>query len=70
MAYRGFFEEVEHPELGETIAYPGFPAIMNGIRPGIQRRAPLIGEHNEEVYEKELDISREQLVILKNRGVI
>ena len=70
MAYRGFFKEVEHPELGETITYPAFPVIMNGTYPGIQCRAPLIGEHNEEVYEKELGISREQLVILKNRGVI
>jgi crotonobetainyl-CoA:carnitine CoA-transferase CaiB-like acyl-CoA transferase len=70
MAYRGFFKEVEHPEFGETITYPAFPVIMNGTYPGIQRRAPLIGEHNEEVYEKELGISREQLVILKNRGVI
>jgi crotonobetainyl-CoA:carnitine CoA-transferase CaiB-like acyl-CoA transferase len=70
MAYRGFFKEVEHPELGEAIAYPAFPVVMNGTRPGIQRRAPLIGEHNEEVYEKELGISREQLVILKDRGAI
>jgi len=70
MAYRGFFKEVEHPELGEPITYPAFPAVMNGARPSIRRRAPLIGEHNEEVYEKELGISKEQLVILKNRGVI
>jgi len=68
--YRRFFEEVEHPELGETIIYPGFPVIMNETRPGIQHRAPLIGEHNEEVYEKELGISKEQLAILKNRGAI
>ncbi len=70
LAYRGFFKEVEHPELGETITYPAFPVIMNETRPNIQRRAPLIEEHNEEVYEKELGISSEQLVILKNRGVI
>ncbi len=70
MAYRGFFEQVEHPELGGTIPYPGFPVIISETRPRIQRCAPLIGEHNEEIYEKELDISREQLVLLKNRGVI
>jgi len=70
MAYREFFEPVEHPELGETIPYPGFPVIMNGSRPEVQRRAPLIGEHNEEVYEQELGISRKQLVLLKKRGVI
>lgn len=70
LAYREFFQPVEHPELGEVITYPGFPIIIDGARPDIQRRAPLIGEHNEEVYEKELGISREQLVILKNRQVI
>ena len=70
LAYRGFFQPVEHPELDEVITYPGFPIIIDEARPDIQRRAPLIGEHNEEVYEKELGISREQLVILKNRRVI
>jgi len=70
MAYRGFFKQVKHPELGETITYPGFPIIMNETYPGIQRRAPLIGEHNEEIYGKELAISKERLVMLKNRGVI
>ena len=69
MAYRGFFKQVEHPELGESITYPGFPIIMSEANPGIQRRAPLIGEHNEEIYEQELGISREQLVILKNHRV-
>ncbi len=70
MQYRGFFQQVEHRELGATIPYPGFPVLMNEIRPGIQRRAPFIGEHNEEIYERELGISNEQLAVLKNRGVI
>jgi len=70
LAYRGFFKQIEHPGLGDTITYPGFPVIMGETRPAIQRRAPLIGEHNDEIYEKELGIPKEQLVILKNRGVI
>lgn len=70
MAYRKFFQEVEHPELGETFLYPGYPIIINDARPTIKRRAPLIGEHNDEIYGKELGISKEQLVILKSRGVI
>jgi len=70
MAYRGFFKSVEHPELSETITYPGFPIITSKAHPRIQRRAPLIGEHNTEIYERELGIPREQLVLLKNRGVI
>ncbi len=70
MGYRGFFEKVDHPELGDTIIYPAFPVLMGGKYPSIRRRAPLIGEHNQEIYEKELGIVKEHLVILKNRGVI
>ncbi|MDY6907713.1 MAG: CoA transferase [Chloroflexota bacterium] len=74
--HRGFFVQVEHPELGETLTYPGFPIKMWG--PGqepvapyrVQRRAPLLGEHNSEVYEKRLGMSPEELVLLKNHGVI
>jgi hypothetical protein len=36
----------------------------------MRRRAPLIGEHNEEIYHGELGISKEQLIALKNTGVI
>jgi crotonobetainyl-CoA:carnitine CoA-transferase CaiB-like acyl-CoA transferase len=36
----------------------------------IYRRAPLIGEHNQEIYEKELGLSKEDMAILKANGVI
>jgi len=62
--------EVEHPELGTTITYPGAFGIFSEMSPRISRRAPLIGEHNEEIYEKELGISREKLITLKQAGVI
>ncbi len=70
LEYREFFQQVQHPELGEAIPYPGFPVLMNQARPGIQRRAPLIGEHNEEVYRQELRIPREQFLVFKNSGII
>jgi len=70
LAFRKFFQPIEHPELEDTIPYPTFPIFINEVRPGIRRRAPLIGEHNQEIYEQELGISREQLVLFKNRGVI
>jgi crotonobetainyl-CoA:carnitine CoA-transferase CaiB-like acyl-CoA transferase len=69
-AARGFWQEAKHPELGATITYPGYPIKMNQAPYRVQRRAPLIGEHNDEVYEKELGFSKEQLGILKNGGVI
>ena len=70
LAARGFWEEVEHPELGTTITYPGSFANSSEISPRISRRAPLIGEHNQEIYEQELGISKEKLVTLKQAGVI
>jgi len=67
---RGFWEEVKHPDLGETITYPGAPLRMEETPWRIQRPAPLIGEHNEEVYGRELGLSEEQIAILKARGVV
>ncbi len=67
---RGFWEEVEHPELGTSFAYPG-PYIKLSEAPiKIRRRAPLIGEHNEEIYVKDLGLSFEDLLILKQAKVI
>jgi benzylsuccinate CoA-transferase BbsE subunit len=70
LASRGFWEVIEHVELGATIIYPGTFAHTSEATPRISRRAPLIGEHNEEVFEKELGISKEELITLKQAGVI
>jgi crotonobetainyl-CoA:carnitine CoA-transferase CaiB-like acyl-CoA transferase len=70
LAARGYWVEVEHPELGTTITYPGAFVQASETPPRIWRRAPLIGEHNQEVYEKELGLSREKLLILKQAKVI
>jgi len=70
LAAREFWVEVEHPELGTTITYPGAFANASETPSRISRRAPLIGEHNEEVYEKELGISKEELQGLKQAQVI
>jgi crotonobetainyl-CoA:carnitine CoA-transferase CaiB-like acyl-CoA transferase len=67
---RNFWQEVEHPELGTSITYPGAFVNASEAPPRISRRAPLIGEHNQEVYEKELGISKKEMFILKQSGVI
>ncbi len=67
---RNFWQEVEHPELGATLTYPGTFAATEAEPPRISRRAPLIGEHNREIYEGELGISAENLRVLKQTGVI
>jgi len=46
---RGFWQEVEHPEIGKTLMYPGAPFRSQDVPYRIRRRAPLIGEHNDDV---------------------
>jgi len=66
---RGYWTPVEHPELGETLTYPGV-AVKASLTPlQIKRRAPLIGEHNQEIYQ-ELGFTKEELVSLVEGGVI
>jgi crotonobetainyl-CoA:carnitine CoA-transferase CaiB-like acyl-CoA transferase len=70
LAARDYWAEVEHPELDATITYPNAFAKFSETGCGIRRRAPLIGEHNEEIYEEELGLSRAEIVTLKQGGVI
>ena len=67
---RGFFVDVEHPELGRSFTYPGAAAIYNSSPWSISRRAPLIGEHNAEILGGELGLSRLELAVLAESGVI
>ncbi len=68
--YRRWFTPVEYPELGTTIAHPGPPYRLSETPWRIQRRAPQVGEHNEELYCGELGLSGEQLSTLSSEGVI
>jgi benzylsuccinate CoA-transferase BbsE subunit len=67
---RDFWVQVEHPELGTSLTYPG--AFLKATRtpPTIRRRAPLIGEHNAEVYGGELGLSAEELGAMAAAGVV
>ena len=67
---REFWREIEHPELGTVITYPG-GFVKPGIGDcGVRFRAPLIGEHNAEILGKELDLSAADMVHLKERRII
>lgn len=67
---RNFWQSVEHPELGTSLTYPGGFAKFSATSCKIWRRAPRIGEHNEEVYCGELGLSNEELGKLKDSGVV
>jgi crotonobetainyl-CoA:carnitine CoA-transferase CaiB-like acyl-CoA transferase len=66
---RGFWVDVEHPAAG-TFTYPGAPFKMSESPWQIRRPAPLMGEHNEEVFCGLLGRSKENLVTLMGQGII
>ncbi len=67
---RDYWIDVPHPELGTTIRYPGGHCKLSGTPMRILRRAPLLGEHNDELYRGELRLSEADLHGLKAAKVI
>jgi len=67
---RDYFVTVEHPELDATLEYLGPPFRMSATPWKISNRAPLLGEHNEAIFQKELGLSPEELTGLKAAGVV
>ncbi|MBI4641242.1 MAG: CoA transferase [Candidatus Tectomicrobia bacterium] len=65
---RGFFPEIDHPATGKLI-YPGAPFKMSENR-WESDRAPLLGEHNREIYCQRLGYSKEDVVKLREMGII
>ena len=67
---RGFPVEVYHPETSETYIYPGAPYKLPASPWNIQRCAPLLGEHNEEIYLDTLNLKKESYIKYRDSKVI
>ena len=67
---RGFFIEVDQPELGGRPTYPGAPYVLPDSPWRLKAMAPRIGQHNSEVYEDELGLSNDEIEVLVAEGVI
>jgi CoA:oxalate CoA-transferase len=65
---RGFFGAVVHPVLG-SFAQPGSPFMVDGKR-AAPRPAPLLGQHNHEVFCGELGLTASELAALAAEGVV
>ena len=65
---RGYFVEVDHPETGK-VRYPGAQVKM-GDTPYELKRAPLLGEHNEEIFCDRLGYSEKDIENFHAQGVI
>jgi len=66
---RKYWTQIEHPELGTSITYPKEFVRSSAADCSIRFRAPLIGEHNEEVYQ-EIGLSEKDIDKLKKTRVI
>jgi crotonobetainyl-CoA:carnitine CoA-transferase CaiB-like acyl-CoA transferase len=65
---RGFFTELEHPEAGRQV-YPT-AAYRFSKTPWSGTPAPLLGEHNQEVYCEGLGYTPQDLARLAATGVV
>ncbi|MBI2858841.1 MAG: CoA transferase [Chloroflexi bacterium] len=65
----GFWKDIEHPELGRSMKYPGLFFRNSLMECSTKSRAPLIGEHNEEVFG-EIGVSRDTILMFNQAGVI
>jgi crotonobetainyl-CoA:carnitine CoA-transferase CaiB-like acyl-CoA transferase len=65
---REYFVELEHPFAGK-LTYPGLP-FRTGNSPIPLKRAPTLGEHNDEIYGRRLKISKEDIGKYSTAGII
>ena len=63
------FEELEQPGIG-TYLMPGSPLEFSGVERLPVRRAPLLGEHTEEVLGDVLGLSPTEIGQLHDEGVV
>lgn len=66
---RGFYQEVEHPVAG-TATYPGMAAALSERPQRAPSPAPLLGQHNAEIYGGELGLDGVDLAALRYAGVV
>ncbi|MBL7176411.1 MAG: CoA transferase [Desulfobacteraceae bacterium] len=66
---RNYFVEIDHPVIGKT-KYPGAPYRLSLTPWQIKRRAPLLGEHNEEILCGRLGYTKQDLIKMRQTSVI
>lgn len=66
---RGFFVDVDHPEMGK-VKFPAAPYRFSTTPWRVERPAPLLGEHNKEIYCNRLGYRREDLAKMRGAGII
>ncbi len=70
LASRMAWDSIKLEPDGQEIRVPDGFVKFSDAACGLWRRWPMIGEHNEEVYEGEVGLSRMDLVRLRDDGII
>jgi CoA:oxalate CoA-transferase len=66
---REYFTEIDRQETGKLV-YPGAPFKMSETPWQIRYPAPLLGQHNEEIYCESLGYTTGDVINLREEGVI
>lgn len=66
---RDYFITIDHPMVGQ-LNYPGAPYRLSETPWRVDRPAPLLGQHNEDILCRRLGYSRQELVSMRETGVI
>lgn len=69
LKHRGFWAAVDHPEIGRYHA-EGPPFLFSKTPFKIDRPAPMLGEHNETVFQKFVGMPKDEYDRLVEEGVI
>jgi len=66
---RGAFVEIEHPKVGMEWL-PGIPWRLDRTPGGVERPAPLLGQHNAYVFQELLGLDPQEVQALEAEGVL
>ncbi len=69
-AARGYWKHFYYPEVNADIPHPAHLYLSTEGTPALSRRSPSIGEHNDEIYRRELGYTKKEMTMLREMGAI
>jgi crotonobetainyl-CoA:carnitine CoA-transferase CaiB-like acyl-CoA transferase len=67
---RDYWTSLDYPELDMPLMQPRHLFVCSETENYVRCRAPLIGEDNEAIYQKEIGLSGQEIASLKKAGII
>jgi crotonobetainyl-CoA:carnitine CoA-transferase CaiB-like acyl-CoA transferase len=67
---RQFWTKLQQPQFHASLTVPGTFFRSSVFTAKADQPAPRVAEHNIEIYERELGLTRKEILALKQTGVI